>query len=122
MTGTDRTLVRLLEHAILLVAGREPERSTEGRGPRVTLHSFRTEPWASATFEGHRHQFILHLSGPEAAADRLAEKLEADLKAEEFELGGTLVADIERTETEKIVDGDGTSALRIHFEALTIEE
>lgn len=118
--SVDAALVHLLEQAILLVTDRSIEPAAQPAQPSVTLERFDTQPWASATFEGHRHEFDLLIAGPEDAVDGLGSAMIRGFLGEEFSLGGHVLADIQHLDSDKLVDGDGASALRISFEALTV--
>ena len=75
----------------------------------------RSEAWASATFSGSRHSFVLALSGPGAAASTA--RLAARLEVIEFDLSGHLVADIAMIQR---IDEPDRSTFSI--EALTVED
>lgn len=67
--------------------------------------------WASATFSGARHRYVLDL-GASGAADALA-----DLADVEFDLPGHIVADILVSERQRSSD-----IHRVTIEALTVED
>lgn len=94
-------------HMLLLRALREEA----GSAGRMLVRETRQQAWASATFIGMRHLFVVVL--PEADATGLAGRLDAI----EFALPGHLVADIVVAERSDEAEG---VALRI--EALTIED
>ncbi|MEE4349795.1 MAG: hypothetical protein V2J26_06160 [Pacificimonas sp.] len=122
MTQAITSLERLLERAIILLAGADLGAPLATDVPRMALESFSSEPWASATLEGYRHSFTVAIIGEEDAADRFARQVERDFGADEFRLTGGALVDLERTGTEKIVNGEGRAALHLHFEALTLSD
>jgi hypothetical protein len=71
----------------------------------------RQTPWASATFSGARHHFVLLVPGKAEPAGL------ARLDQREFDLPGHLVADILLSERV-----DEAEASRIAIEALTVED
>ena len=96
--------------------------SEDRRMPIASLESFSSTPWASATFEGHRHHFSIAIKGAEDDVDRLAAQIEADLKADEIAPAGMAFLDVVRTDTAKIVDGEGGAGAVLSFEGLTVAD
>lgn len=87
-------------HGLLI---RALERAADG----LTICSAVTRSWASATFTGGRHEFIVMLTTEDGTA-----KLQEELAEIEFTLPGHLVADIVAT---------AIDSLTLRVEALTIE-
>jgi len=81
----------------------------------VTFERVHSREWASITFNGARHEVTIRLDGEDAAAaaDRLAERLEAT----EFRLRGHILADIALVAREPAGEG-----VRLSLEALTVED
>ncbi|MCW3836117.1 hypothetical protein ACFQ1E_08695 [Sphingomonas canadensis] len=86
--------------------------SAERAGCPISILRWVVTRWASATFAGARHQFVL-----EGAAGTAIEEWLTGLPEAEFALAGHLVADLS-VEAVRRADG-GVSA---EVEALTIEE
>lgn len=106
------------------MSGRIPKRGARGNardalaealaargGEGVVVSASRSRSWASATFEGARHQLEVRLPADAVAA------FEQGLREAEFSLRGHLLADI-AIAGRKAVDGD----VLLEVEALTIEE
>jgi hypothetical protein len=51
-----------------------------------------TKPWASATFQGSRHEVVLHFTGD--GAEMCASSMVDQAPAAEFSIAGHIVADI----------------------------
>jgi hypothetical protein len=83
---------------------------------RIFLREIRSEDWQSLVFTGERHLVSLGIAGPDAAraANLLCERL-ADA---EFEIAGTIVADISAGRPRPEADG----SILVEIEALTIDE
>ncbi|HMT43784.1 MAG TPA: hypothetical protein PKA59_04480 [Chakrabartia sp.] len=77
----------------------------------------RTQPWASATFSGARHEFELHLEGQ--AACRNAQAFSTKARHAEFDLPGHIVADFNVRFDSGSPQQNGSAIL--HIEALTVE-
>ena len=109
------TVVRRLLQAQL-------ERSAKcGYAPfSIALQEFSSQEWASATFEGHRHRFVVRLVGEENAVDRMARQLEEEFERDDCWGSDLILAHIDRTDTDKVLDGEGAATTRLTFEALTI--
>lgn len=93
----------LLERALLAAA--------ERRGCPVSLAESTMERWASATFNGARHQITLV-----AARSAAFDKWLAELPEAEFTLRGQLVADLQVARVRRA--GDAVTAM---IEVLTVE-
>lgn len=84
----------------------------------VSVYESHETGWASATFNGARHNFSLAVSGT-GAAD-IAAKMQAEIGEAEFDLTGHLVADI--LVTARRTDWHvSPPVIRIEVEALTVE-
>ena len=83
---------------------------------RILLREIRSEDWQSLLFTGERHVISLRIIGPQAR--RVALSLSAGLAEAEFNLSGTIVADI--SAYQPISDEDGS--ISVEIEALTIDE
>lgn len=91
---------------------RAVERSAAAAGLAVRLNAYSTQRWASATFEGGKHQILID-ADPSEQLHAWARGLCPDLKVG----GGHLVADL-------VVRGAQTVGAREHLtiDALTVEE
>jgi hypothetical protein len=79
-----------------------------------------SRPWASALFQGRRHEVTMTLVGADAAG-RLAAMAEG-IGETEWSLQGHFVADI-TADTQQVVTGpDGVPVATLELSALTIEE
>lgn len=79
-----------------------------------------SRPWASALFQGRRHEVTMTLIGADAAA-RLAAMVEG-IGETEWTLQGHFVADI-TADTQQVTTGpDGDPVATLELSALTIEE
>jgi hypothetical protein len=79
------------------------------------LDEIRSRRWASATFQGARHELVFRLEG-EGAEDAAGQFLSA-LDARNFILRGHLLADLSLVEEER-----RAGFARIRLDALTVEE
>jgi hypothetical protein len=86
---------------------------------RFTLEEIRSRDWASATFEGMRHELSFSVAGPGAEAE--ARAFLGGLEETEFALHGHFVADIACV-SQSLESGPEGPLVRIGLEALTIEE
>lgn len=84
-------------------------------GEPATIMRATSRPWASALFQGRRHDMMLHLGGPDPTERRI--RFAAGLGEAEWMLEGHFVADITLDETG--VDADG---VWLNLSALTIED
>lgn len=79
-----------------------------------------SRPWASALFQGRRHEVTMTLAGPDAA-ERLATMIEG-IGETEWALQGHFVADI-TADAHDVTNGpDGDPIATLELSALTIEE
>lgn len=76
-----------------------------------------TQPWASATFSGARHEFELQLEGQSAC--RNAQAFSTQARHAEFDLPGHIVADFNVRFDAGAQRQEGSAIL--HIEALTVE-
>ncbi|MDX3901753.1 MAG: hypothetical protein QHC40_14765 [Sphingobium sp.] len=79
-----------------------------------------SRPWASALFQGRRHEMILRLSGADVPA-RLENMVEG-LADAPFALDGHFVADIIADARHIAYAADGAPMATLELSALTIEE
>lgn len=79
-----------------------------------------SRPWASALFQGRRHEVALRIEGADAAA-RMAAMIDG-LADAPFALRGHFVADITADAQALTHEPDGTPVATIDLSALTIEE
>lgn len=86
-------------------------------GVEAILEESTGRSWASATFEGMRHELSIRISG--AGAATAADIFLADLSTGEFALRGHVVADIGLL-CEQRFDGGGLVVMQL--EALTVED
>lgn len=63
--------------------------------PLLIVEELRTHDWASATFEGARHEFDLRLDGSAQAVQAAWALLAASLREWNFTMRGHIVADID---------------------------
>lgn len=82
---------------------------------RIYLTDFHSTDWRSLTFDGERHEIVLRVPAPGAAA--IAETLSTGLGEADFTIPGQIVADI-GVDGATIEHPDGSVSLTI--EALTI--
>lgn len=79
-----------------------------------------SRPWASALFQGRRHEVTMTLPGTDAA-ERLAAMV-AGIGETEWSLRGHFVADI-TADAQQVASGqDGVPVATLELSALTIEE
>lgn len=90
--------------------------------PVVRCEDVSSEAWASADLTGARHIVHISVQGVEDDVDRMAEMIERDLSTREPDDEECLLADLVRTNTDKIVDGVGGAACVMTFEALSLTE
>ena len=84
-------------------------------GEPATIVRATSRPWASALFQGQRHEIMLHLGGTDPSERRI--RFAAGLDEAEWALDGHFVADI--TLDEAGLDADG---VWLDLSALTIED
>ncbi len=90
----------------------------EGQG-RIVLHE--EKPWASITFAGARHRFVMEFSGEEAV--EAGECFIVFLPDHEFAIPGQLVADAAITAVEHTVEHRvEPPVLKVTCELLLLEE
>jgi len=94
----------------------------DGKGPRLVIEGFDSEPWASLTFSGTRHRLDVRLKGPAAEVGPASERLRALLSDPDLALPGHFLAEIEVIESIAEIHQDGLMGFAIQVEALTIEE
>lgn len=87
-------------------------RALAGRAGPSTIAEARSRPWASITFSGARHWFVIDLAGDPTGLR--ARTLARALPEAEFELGPDLLADLAAA-------ADPARPGRIAIEALTVE-
>jgi hypothetical protein len=80
----------------------------------ATLVRARSRPWASATFSGERHAFVLRVTGRDAAT--VAQRFSRDGTESEIALDGQLLADLSVADCRT-----GPDWAEITIEALTVE-
>ncbi len=83
------------------------------------VEDVRSQSWASATFEGHRHAFTVRLDGAAACVEASALRLCGMLLNDEITLRGHILADLAITGEDTVAQGS-TQARRLYFEALTV--
>ena len=87
----------------------------------ASVESFRSTRWASATFEGHRHEFAVRFDGRPDAVDASVARFLATVDVDDIVLGGELLADLALVGEEQA--SDGVLAMRtLRYEALTVAE
>lgn len=89
------------------------ERSAEAAGVTVTLIAYSTQRWASATFEGGKHQIMIAADPGDAFRKWAGGLAELELTIG----GGHLVADLAVSEAQSLGARD-----RLTIDALTVEE
>ena len=117
--GVMKGIVAALMRRLLTA---ECQQACDGRNAPVSiaLQEFSSSSWASATFEGHRHRFVVRVAGEEDGVDGMARRLEGEFERDEGWGSDLILAHIDRTETQKTIDGDGRATSCLTFEALTI--
>jgi hypothetical protein len=95
------------------------------RGPdshvEARIESHRASAWASATFEGSRHEFSILLEGDPDTVGLAADKFRHSVVTEEFKLNGELLADISLVDDSFVVRGEMASRC-LRYEALTVRD
>jgi hypothetical protein len=109
-------LLRAVRRRLAGLAARHPDREKTF----ACIESFDSLPWASATFEGHRHMFAIRVSGRPDLVDVIAGGCR-EMAAEEFALPGELLADMECVGDACVSDGV-LAARTLSFEALTLRD
>lgn len=89
-------------------------------GEPCTVVRTASRPWASALFQGRRHEVTMMLPGADAAG-RLAAMVEGIGEAE-WTLQGHFVADITVDAQQVATEPDGGLVATLELSALTIEE
>ena len=89
---------------------------TGGERDRILLSQVDSTDWHSLIFTGERHQFLLHLTGPDAEGAFRA--LTDGLEDAEFAIPGQIVADIRADRRPESAEG----SIAVAVEALTIAE
>mgnify|MGYP005816549489 CR=1 FL=1 len=93
-----------------------------GAGPALVIEDFSSEPWASLTFTGMRHRIDIRLEGRQVEVEAAYDRLRALMTEPDLELAGHFLAEIELSFTRGEVREDGSMAMTLCYEALTIEE
>ena len=105
----------------------------------ASVESFRSTRWASATFEGHRHEFAVRFDGRPDAVDASVARFLATVDVDDIVLGASNTDDLHGALGDDIVLGgelladlalvgeeqasDGVLAMRtLRYEALTVAE
>lgn len=122
MTSTDPAFLRpnLIRNERNSTLRRDPlprllAQIVQRAGEPATIMRATSRPWASALFQGRRHDIMLHLGGPDPTGRRI--RFAAGLGEAEWTLDGHFVADITLDETG--IDDDG---VWLDLSALTIED
>lgn len=89
-------------------------------GEGTELLSAATRPWASATFQGSRHEATLRFSG--GKADGRASAMAMHVPEAEFAIPGHIVADVSVDSRERFLDGEGQPYALLSLSALVIED
>lgn len=85
----------------------------------IDIEAYRSTRWASATFEGHRHEFAVRIDGRPDFVDAESQFVRRALAAEDIRMRGELLADVMLVGEEVVSDGVLTSR-RLRYEALTV--
>ena len=93
-----------------------------GAGPSLVIEDFASEPWASLTFAGMRHQLDIRLRGTIQDVETAYDRLLAVMVEPDIMIPGHFLADVQLVESIAEIRPDGGMDLAIQFEALTIEE
>lgn len=89
---------------------------------RLVIEAVASEPWASLTFKGERHEIHCRIEGVANVVARAAAKITADLEdATNIDVPGYFLADAELSETGELRHAPG-SARGFCLRALLIEE
>jgi hypothetical protein len=89
-------------------------------GSQARIEAASSRSWASATFQGSRHEILLRISGEACAA--LMSSMAMRLPEAEFVIAGHIVADISVDIRETGIDANGSSYARLGLSALIIED
>mgnify|MGYP001115434817 CR=1 FL=1 len=117
--GTNSSLLRAVR--ALVTGGPGLPQWVAGQ-PSLVVELFESEPWASLTFRGMRHQIESRIDGPEASVRQARARLVDRLQEPELSVPGHFVADAALSDTGCDVDADGTMSLCLRLQTLTIEE
>lgn len=90
--------------------------------PLLLVESLGCEPWASATFVGQTHWLEVRLEGHAQAVALACQTLESQLGDAEFDVCGTIVADVTVVAASPVTRADGVSVLCLRLEILTIDD
>jgi hypothetical protein len=111
----------LLRHIGKLLDRTTRDRDGDKQQASACVEGFSSTRWASATFEGHRHEFTVRFDGRPDRVDGNAERFRAHLDGGDIHLRGELLADVCFVGEERISDGVLASR-RLRFEALTVRD
>lgn len=114
-------LLRGLRRLMLADPMLAPLMSADGHLPRVTVQGLASEPWASATFTGHRHRLDLKLRGLAGELERVRERLWRRLRDADIAMRGHVLIELSLASAETRIEQDGEICC-LTFEALTIED
>jgi hypothetical protein len=121
MTRAQAALVRMVRALVAAdaVLGRFvdcPEK------PALTVEGWDVQPWASLTFNGHRHVLRVQLDGPMHAVEAALDRMEALTEAQAPVIGGQVLIDLVVGEIDAEIGMDGTMRALVELEALTVAE
>lgn len=91
--------------------------------PQLVIEAVESEPWASLTFKGERHQIHGRIEGAAAAVTSAVQRIRAGLlEATDVPVPGLFVADAKLSEMACAHHSGNGSALDFCLEVLLIEE
>lgn len=92
-------------------------------GPQLIVEAVDSEPWASLTFKGERHEIHGRIEGDRAAVDSAIARIRAELPdAPGVQIPGMFVADAKLSEMACAHHSGNGCALNFCLEVLLIEE
>lgn len=115
-TALKREIRRQLARSLTARAAQGRDDTTAG------IACYQSERWASATFEGHRHQFVVRFDGGQSQVEPAAMRFREKICGDSVRLPGELLADLVLVGEDSVVGPCGDVALRLHFEALTVRD
>lgn len=89
-------------------------------GPQASVLSASSKPWASATFQGSRHEVVMHFTGD--GADVRAASMAETAPDAEFGIAGHIVADVSVDGQKTGRDADGRIYGLLCLSALIVED
>jgi len=117
-----RKLIGSSDNLAALIGGGEGRPPTAVSPLLLIVESLGCEPWASATFVGQTHWLEVRLEGHPQAVETACRALESQLADAEFDVCGTIVADVAVNTGAPITRADGVQYCCLRLEILTIDD